>query len=112
MMAEVHDVAHEESKKARADMIKNNDARIAYDARQRPTPTPEELLAAHSGKNVDVKEPSGAVPQDPTDPEHMRLDPHLRKEGTKRERVASAEGHDASYQTRTSHADSSAGKSK
>lgn len=93
------DAAHEELKKDRAEMIKNNEARMAYDAKQRPTPTPDEMLAANAGKNVLEKEPSGAVLQDMNDPPHMHLDPHLRKEP--RKRAASAEGHDASYQTRT-----------
>ena len=98
------DAAHEEMRNNRAEMIKNNEAKIAFDARQRPTPTPEELLASAAGKNADIKEPSGAVPQDPRDPPHMYLDPHLRKVENKRERAASAEGHDAPYQTRTSGA--------
>jgi len=98
------DREHEELSKARADQIRNNEAKIAFDARQRPTPTPDELLASFAGKNADVKEPSGAVPQDMTDPPHMNLDPHLRKVENKRERAASAEGHDAPYQTRTAGA--------
>lgn len=97
------DLAHDELKKARAEQIKNNEAKMAYDAKQRPTPSPDEMLAAHAGKNVMEKESSGAVSQDPNDPPHMRLDPHLRKNGNVK-RAASAEGHDAAYQTRTSGA--------
>ncbi len=89
---------------ARAEQIKNNEEKMAYDAKQRPTPTPEELLSAHAGNNIMEKEPSGAASVGPHDPPHLFLDTHKRKEGTKRERVASAEGHDASYQTRTSGA--------
>lgn len=91
------DRALEELKKVRADTVKNNEEKIAFDAKQRPTPTPDELLAAAAGRNADEKEPSGAIPQDPNDPPHSFLDPHKRKNTTKK---ASAEGHDASYQTR------------
>lgn len=101
----VVDAAHEELQNDRAEMIKNNEAKMAFDAKQRPTPTPDELLAAHAGKNPLEKEPSGAVPQDPRDP-RSHLDPHLRKDEsrTKRERMAGAEGHDASYSTRETSA--------
>jgi hypothetical protein len=95
------DAAHEDLKKDRAERIKNNEAKMAYDAKQRPTPTPDEMLAANAGKNVLEKEPSGAVSQDMNDPPHMHLDPHLRKDEP-RKRAASAEGHDASYNTRAS----------
>lgn len=90
-----------EEDKARAEHIENNEAKMAYDAKQRPTPTPDELQAALAGNNVMEKESSGAASVGPHDPPHMHLDPHKR---TKRERVASAEGHDAPYKTRAAAA--------
>lgn len=94
------DAGHEELKRVRAEQIKNNEEKMAYDARQRPTPSPDEMLASAAGKNVMEKESSGAAPQDVNDPPHKHLDPHKRKDGPTR-RAASPEGHDASYQTRT-----------
>jgi hypothetical protein len=96
----VVDATHEDMKKDRADRIKNNEAKMTFDAKQRPTPTVDEVIAANAGKNVPEKEPSGGVPQDPSDPPYMHLDPHLRKDETRTRRAASAEGHDAPYQTR------------
>lgn len=103
-MAEATTDAHEELKKARADQIKNNEEKMAFDARQRPTPTPDEMVAAYAGKNADEKEPSGAVPQNMNDP-LGHLDPHKRKPEERTKKAATAaEGHDAPYQTRASSA--------
>lgn len=88
----------------RAEQIKNNEEKMAYDAKQRPTPTPDEMRAAIAGNNVMEKEHSGAAQVGIYDPAHMHLDLHKRKNGTKREKAASAEGHDANYQTRASAA--------
>ncbi len=91
--------------KARAEQIRNNEEKMAYDAKQRPTPTPDEMRAALEGNNVMEKESSGAMLHDPmTDPPHMLLDPHKRKDREVKQRASSAEGHDATYQTRASHA--------
>lgn len=89
--AERADALHDEEMKARAERVKTAEEVTAFQGRQRPTPTPDELAAAAVGKNADVKEPSGAVPQDMDDP-RGHLDPHKR--------AAKADGADASYKTR------------
>lgn len=92
----------EQLDKAREEQIQRNEEKMARDARLRPTPTPDELNAAHAGLNVDHKEPDGSPEQDihvsPNDVVARAV--HGQNDDPNRYRSASPDGRDANYRTR------------
>jgi hypothetical protein len=75
----------EELDKGRKTMVEDNLKKMAEDVKCKPTPTPDEILAAMAGKNPDIKEPDGSPEQDHTGRVVKRAD---------------ANTSDASYRTR------------
>lgn len=77
-----------ELKENRAAQQKINEEKMAADQKLKPTPTPEEILAGMSGKNVDIKEPNGAPPQYLNDAEKVRAEAESKKTTTTKPAIA------------------------